>query len=190
MKYLRKFNEAIMTSLDKIKSEIDDVSYILEDENLNVRSFRRGSEYVVINIINPELNTNGFVNAPGYVPTPTRWDKRGYLKRSWLKSLAFNDAFVEFIDRVDEICKKNEYVIFVNGCSSRFKGDDEIVKYYNFDEMYIGSKNRPFTHIETFIDVKKAIRNEHRWAYPGKIDKGIKWINKNIVYPAADLIGI
>lgn len=170
MKYLKKFNENI-DQLENIKSKIEEITYILEDINLDV--------YVGAGAISVTITIDKKYDYPA-TSIDSAYTENSYanLRRKWQTSLAFDDSYLEFIDRVDEICKEIGYTIFVQGAT--YFLDKGIIRYYKFDKLIVATKNRGPNHIEAFIDVKKAIDIETKRGIPGIINKGLTWVGKKL----------
>ena len=127
MKYLKKFNESgppgknthldrnfeetdrIMASnkkwasehkdeIQRFISDISELSWMIEDESINIKI--------------TDIAASAFLNSIGARIFIHRYDSNTKENDAWIESLLRNDSFLEWIDRLQEICDKWKCGIF------------------------------------------------------------------------------
>ena len=179
MKYLKSFNERgsflpnqdqLTSDRRKIKDKIEEISYILNDIDLDVY-VGAGSDCVVVTI---ERKYDD-----GDTGIETAYTDRSYgaIKRVWEKSLGTNDSYMEFVDRVEEICAEYGYKIYVRSTLNfKEKGVD---KHYVFGKLLIyRPTNLKFS--EPHVEIKTAIDAELKGSNPGIVIKGLSWAGRKL----------
>ena len=122
MRYLKRFNERRANyppisqsekNITNMKSKIDEISYILRDVNIMVyvQNIRlTPGPWTNAIALRISLHNMDTTSANGDIQLPTT-SFEGYF--NWISELRFNDVYLEFVDRVMEICEKYKYEIFI-----------------------------------------------------------------------------
>ena len=148
-----------------IKSQIGEILYILKDVNISV------------NVNDIRLKSGPWTNAIALkismYPSTLVNVETDYLL--WIDSLCQNNDYLEFIDRVEEICKSyGKYDIFVQRLTINEKD------HYRFDEAIIAENENEAKPSERdrWIEIEDAIINGSRSEKNGFLGRIRKIFNK------------
>ena len=166
MKYIKRFNEGVEHQ-DELRNAIDEFGYILEDEGIELY-IGNGSGCIVITMEQgeEEIPTNG----------PRLWQQQ-VSKMRWIMSLTKDDSYLEYIDRVEELCEKFGYKILVESVIFIFIIGGDRIKYYAFNKLIIIEEKEAFWN-SPHTTIKKALKNVEKETKLGLINRTWSKIKK------------
>ena len=178
MRYLKRFNEMLDTGIapykvdiqirEHIKKKIEEISYILNDVGLEAY-IGVGANCAVVTI---ERRVD---DEPTGIETAFTDKSYGASKRRWERSLGSNDVYLEFIDRIEEICEESGHKIYVRRTLNFTDKSTDV--HYEFSRLYISNQS---DIANTCYNIRDAIKYEFRRSSPGILNRSLTWVGKKL----------